>query len=218
MTVLRVDAWQLKPLREQEMINLVTDLRAQIAHFGGRNVHLIALGHGADQAREYVTTVEWESAAAYGREFVDRADQDTEWMALVERALSDDAPASYLGSQLTTELALNGPRQELAAGMVAITRGWQVTPGQLPAFLQLARDVSPAVERLGGSTIIYQNTAGGMNPVQVYSVGLFPTMEACGTYLDAIGTDQHLQQLWVQAMGPAAPASLVFTRIDFVVA
>ena len=36
--------------------------------------------------------------------------------------------------------------------------------------------------------------------------------------LDAMGTDPQLQQLWARATGPSAPATALFTRIDFVVA
>lgn len=221
MPIVRLDAWQVKPGRLSEVIDLFTDARAEIMRMGAQGALLIQSGAGTQTPGVYGVS-EWADFATYGRSYIDAGRSSSEWQAIIKRAASADSPAIHQGSGLALELARYGTEQPTPPGSVLMVRGWRVKPGRTQDFLRFTESVGPHHTRAGGFMQVYANVAGAVGEIDTWTVASYPTMAAAGAFLDGLYASLSgggtMQQVVDQALGENFAAESVLVRADIVLA
>jgi hypothetical protein len=220
VSIYRIDVWEMKRGRRDEFRDVLTDALAVNRSMGASNTSLVNMNVSGVSALRYYTATEWESFAAYGKNFADRAGESSEFQAALQRIASPDGPvASHEGALLIAEVEFVGPRTRLVPGMFSIVRVLELKPGRLSDLVNLSKEARPFVEQHhGGGTFLYRCIAGGPYTGTIYAVTAFPSMEALGGYMDTLASDPEAQQRVARLAAPDSPVIQHGVRVDSIVA
>lgn len=222
MTVSRVDVWQAKPGQAQDLIDLFRDARIVLEQMGCANANLVMAGAGSRASGLYYSVAEWENTAAYGRKYTDAGSRNSEWQAIVGRALAADAPGTHAGSLLINEVASHGTVAKVEPGNTTIVRGWKVKPGRFQDFVSLVASAGPHHSKAGGWSRLHATMAGDVDEINAWTTAHYPSAEAAGAFMDQINaallSGSDMRELVSRSLAEDAPADQVVVRLDTVVA
>lgn len=217
MKIRRVDFALLKPGRAQDHIALFHEVGAHLHRLGvGKVVLSRESVAGIGQPRVYAF-VDWESPEAYG-EFFDTALADSAFQSTWQKLFADDAPSTFLGTALLSELVTYGTEPANHPGTAAIVRRWKRAHGATEALLNLWEGVAPHVKEHGGYSGIWNLMVAGEATGDLVTGVAFPNMTELGKWLEFIATDDVALRLIAPFQSADPPAEHIEASIDIVMA
>jgi heme-degrading monooxygenase HmoA len=219
MTIRRTDFAEIKPGRRQDYIAAFHDFCSHLHRHGIDKVILnresIA---GIGQPLVYAFT-DWESMEAYG-EFMDAGLRDEALQASYQQFFSADAPCTFMGSALLTELVTYGQPPGGHPGTAASVRRWREAPGATETNLKAWEQLSSHVQKLGGFSGMWRLLISGEMTGDLVTGVAFPDSASLGKWMTLAATDPEIIKITAPyaSRSPDAPAQQVHASIDIVLA
>jgi hypothetical protein len=201
----RVDAFDVKPGRYQDALELISDTRPHIERLGGKNIRIARIVTGGPATGGLYGVIEFSSFNSYGN-YRRRAAEDADLGSVAEKWAGPDSPVARLESSLQTLIGETGTWP--ATGTALITRAWDVQPGKLDDFLSLVEDVGPLVEQYYGGTRVFQWTVAGPNTGGIVSTVRFPDESTAMEYLHDAQSDSDVQDVIEKLSKSNSPARM----------
>ena len=217
MTIRRVDSSLIKPGRNQDHVALFHEVSSHIHRLGAGKVVLNRESvAGIGQPMVYCF-VDFESMDAYG-EFMDAALSDEAMVASWQQLFADDAPSTFLGTALLTELVTYGPEPEGHPGTAAIVRRWKGTPGAIDAILDAWEKFAPHVQQHGGFSGVWRLFVAGEATGDLITGVVFPNMAGLGKWQTFVSTNEEAIRIAAPFLSADPPAMHIEASIDIVMA
>lgn len=193
MTILRLDAWPVKPGRMDEVIQYAATMKPLIEKHGGKSPRLMRIAVGGPSTGLIYGEFQVADLEEHGR-VIGKLTQDDEVMQPLERFYRSDGPVESYQSGQTEVIAELGKRTESNPGCVEIIRSLSIPNERIGEYLELAGELTAFTDKHDARFRVLRGLTGDLTG-QISQVVEFADMAAFGRYADDVSLQSSFQDL-----------------------
>ncbi|MEZ4521363.1 MAG: hypothetical protein R3A46_06950 [Thermomicrobiales bacterium] len=192
MTILRIDAWQVRPGSQAEVVEFATRMKAQIERCGGKSPRLMRVIVGGPSTG--LTYGEFQAATLeeHGRIIGKLTDDDV--MQQLSRFYRSDGPVIAHEAAQAEVIAELGKRTASIPGCVEIIQNFKIANDRIGDYLELAGELAAITDGYDARLRVLHGLTGSVTG-QIGQVVEFADMAAFGRYAADVWPQPAFQDL-----------------------
>ncbi len=201
MSVLRIDAFRVKPSRLAEALDLIRDLKPILLDLGARRARMMTIDTGGPSSGIYYGELEFESMAHYAVYSTAITKHEAGQKTL--RSMSaPDGPTTSRSSMTTVVIDTLGKRTEGYQGGVELVREFDVPAGRMAEALKSLEPMVRVHADLGGYIRLIRPGVGAPPSGNLVTVVEYPDITTLYAFLEKTQSDPDVRGLVARSNQP----------------